>query len=556
MGKALFCRWSKETPSGLNFSDYELLHLIIEDGQSMVVIPGSPENLTEKGFLFRVASQAFSVGKRQARRYAGNEVSVELIQSGIVATGRLLDFSHVGFRVSITSEISDSNKWFNIEASVTIQLRYLNEVVLSANCRCVRKEGVMGNLEVVLAPAQEKISRYKKRQFRNHRQCLLPPPVLTFFHPLLNKQVRLAVSDISTSGFSVYETPQESLLLQGMIIPELTIEFFGALQLRCSAQVLYRLEDQKGIRCGITILDMDVNSYSRLSHILYNALDPNSHISQRLDLDALWEFLFESGFIYPLKYKIIQSHRNEFKRTYKKLYQQSPEIAKHITYQRHGRIEGHISMVRVYEKAWMIHHHASRKSGGRMAGLKVLKDLMLYLNDMHRLPSANMDYALCYYSPEKKFPDKLFGGFARELREPRGCSLDLFTYYPSTTQCEAIHCPSGWALRECSTRDIWELSQFYSYRSGGLFLDVIGLSSAGSGENKLGSVYKRHGLMRKWHAYSLDYEGRLCAVLILDQSDLGINLSELINSIKVFVIDTDTGILTWNIISFAVGELR
>jgi hypothetical protein len=407
---------------------------------------------------------------------------------------------------------------------------------------------------VVLVPAEEMISRFKKRRIRNPRQRLVPSPVLTFFHPLLNKHVQLTVADISTSGFSVYERLQESVLLQGMIIPDMTVEFSGALRLTCTAQVLYRIEEkEKGIRCGIAILDMDVNSYSRLSHILSNAIDPHAYVSHKLDMEALWELFFESGFIYPTKYKLIQSRRNEFKDTYQKLYQDSPEIAKHITYQRHGRIEGHISMLRVYEKAWMIHHHAARQRHGRMAGFKVLKRLMLYLNDMHRLPSANMDYAMCYYRPQSRFPDRVFGGFARELGDSGGCSLDRFTYFPSTTQYRAIRCPAGWSLQECSSRDIWELGQFYDHHSGGLLLDVMGLRTPEPAEEKLESVYERHGLMRKWKAYSLTRGGKLHAALIADQSDLGLNLSELLNSIKIII--TDARDLSWDVLSFAIGEL-
>ena len=551
------CRWSEENPSEFNFSDYQLLHLVIDDGQSLILIPGSSQDLNERGFVFQLTGRGFSVGKRQTKRYAYcNEVTAELTQGGISAGGQLLDFSPIGYRIRITSESPLAFKWFNSDEPITIQLRYGKRVFLSTNCHCIRRLGEIRNMELVLVPAEEMISRYKKRRIRNPRQRLLPAPVLRFFHPLLNKYVELVISDISTSGFSVYEVPQESLLLQGMIIPDLVLEFSGALRLKCLAQVLYRLEEEEKVRCGIAILDMDVNSYSRLSHILSNAFDPHAFVSQKIDPEALWEFLFESGFIYPLKYKLIQSHRDEFKKTYRKLYQESPEIAKHITYQRHGKIEGHISTVHIYERSWMIHHHAARKSYRSRAGIKVLKDLMLYLNDMHRLPSTDMDYAICYYRPQNRFPDRLFGSFARELNNPVGCSLDLFTYCLSTTQYRAIHCPTGWSLQESSSRDIWELSQFYDHRSGGLFLDMMGLRNSESGAEKLESVYQRHGLMRKWKIYSLSYETKLHAVLIVEQSDLGLNLSELLNSIKIIVTETNSGNLSWDILALAIGELK
>lgn len=555
MNGKIECSWSDENSLGFSFRDYDIRYLLIDDGHSLILIPGNWQEAGKNGFVFQMTEGGFLVGQRQTKRYVcENKVILELVQSGLLTRGRLLDFSPMGFRARINPESSHFFKWINCDEPVTIQLRNGEEIFLSTTCRCIRKCGGIGDLEVVLVPTEKMIKRYEKRRIRNPRPSLVPSPVLTFFHPLLNKDVRLTVSDISTSGFSVRERHSDSVLLQGMIIRDLKVGFSAGLCLKCSAQVLYRKEEKENyIRWGIAILDMDVNAYSQLSHIVSSAVDPHSCVSQDVDLEALWEFLFESGFIYPLKYKLIQSHRDDFKKTYKKLYQEGPDIAKHITYQRQGRIEGHISMVRAYDRAWMIHHHAARKSHNTMAGLKVLKALMSFLSDMHRLPSAHMDYAFCYYRPESRFPDRIFGAFAREMQNPMACSLNLFTYHHSTTLDRSIHRPKGWVLTEFSSRDLWELSQFYDCHSGGLFLDILGLRSSEMTVGKLESVYRRHSLMRKWKLYSLRHEKKLAAVFIVDQSDLGLNLSELLNSIKVIVIETKD--LPWAAVSFALGEL-
>lgn len=100
---------------------------------------------------------------------------------------------------------------------------------------------------------------------------------------------------------------------------------------------------------------------------------------------------------------------------------------------------------------------------------------------------------------------------------------------------------------------MWQLGQFYDHHSGGLFLDVIGLQGPEPQQEKLESVYERHGLMRRWKMYSLTHEGGLHAVLIVDQSDLGLNLSELLNGIKIIV--TNPQKLSWEVLSYAIGEL-
>ena len=550
----LICHWSEEELSGLDLSNYQFLHLLIDDGKSMILVPAELQEMDKNRFVVKLPQTSYAVGQRQARRYPCHEVDVELIQSGFLARGELLDFSPAGFRIRVKPDTSCSFQWFNSNELVTIHLRNDKRVFFSGPCRFVRQQKNQICREIVLAPVEEKVSRFQKKQVRNPRQRLRPSPSLIFDHPFIKKRVQLKVLDIATSGFSVCEKADESVLIPGMIIPELTIGFAGALKMKCAAQVIYRRNEKgKDIRCALTILDMDIDNYSRLTDVLSNALDAHSHISNEVDTDALWELFFESGFIYPTKYRLIKSHREGFKKTYKKLYKESPQIAKHMTYQKNGQILGHMSMVRAYERTWMIHHHAARNIGGQRAGFIVLKQLMHYLNDMNRLPSAKMDYVISYFRPESKFPDRVFGGFARDLKNPRGSSLDLFSYLPYPTLSIGVRLPEGWLLQECSSHDLWELNRFYKHHSGGLLLDILRSEHDNSSDEALRNIYESLGFVRKWQAYSLLHHGELNAVLIVDQSDLGLNLSELLNGIKIVVTNPET--LPWEILSIAIGQL-
>ena len=50
-------------------------------------------------------------------------------------------------------------------------------------------------------------------------------------------------------------------------------------------------------------------------------------------------------------------------------------------------------------------------------------------------------------------------------------------------------------------------------------------------------VSERCGFFRKWRIYSLIYKNQLKAVFVVDQSDLVINMSDLLNCIKVLITD-------------------
>jgi hypothetical protein len=550
----LTCRWSEGTTLIPEILRYGFLNLIIADGRSIIVVPAELRSIDQGSLCVQLPKTSYAIGQRQARRYTCKGVTAQLTQNGFCATGELLDFSPVGLRIRVRPESDSSFHWLNSDGLVSMLLRHGNQILYSGACALIREQGNFHEREFVLAPRDNTIKRFKRKQIRNPRLCLLPSPTVSFDHPFLGKKFQLEIKDISTSGFSVYEKSDEGVLMPGMILPGLSINFAGELRMSCTAQVIHRYKEKTDeIHCGLAILDMNINAFSLLTHMLTKALDPHAHLSDAVDMDALWEFFFESGFIYPTKYRLIQSHREDFKETYRKLYQEKPEIAKHFTYQKRGRIYGHISMVRAYQRSWMIHHYAARSMEKRRTGFRVLKQMMHYLNDMCRLPSAKMDYVICYFRPENKFPDLVFGGFARALNNTRGCSTDLFAYLPYTSLSLGTELPKGWSLKQCSEKDLWKLKRFYRHYSGGLLLDVLGLDQEDPGEERLDAVYGRAGFHRKWEAYSLSHQDELGAVLIVNQSDLGLNFSELLNGIKILV--TNPQGLPWNVLSTAIGKL-
>ncbi|MGD8229565.1 MAG: hypothetical protein PVI20_17445, partial [Desulfobacteraceae bacterium] len=553
-GENLTCRWSAQNPSIPDILRYQFLHLVIANGKSIILVPGELKAMGEDSLFLQLPEKSYVIGHRQAKRYACKGVTVELTQNGFCARGELLDFSPMGLRTKVRPEARSHFQWLNSDEPITILLFHRNQILFSGTCSLLREQGDFEEKDLVLAPCENMIKRFKGKQIRNPRIRLAPSPTVIFEHPFAKRKFHLEVKDISTSGFSVCEKSDEGVLIPGMILPKLVINFASELKIDCTVQVIYRkVEKTDQIQCGLAILDMDINAYCLLTHILTKALDEHAYLSDVVDMDALWEFFFESGFIYPTKYRLIHSHREDLNETYQKLYQEKPEIAKHFTYQKNGRIYGHISMVRAYEKAWLIHHYAAKSMEKKRTGFMVLKQMMHYLNDMCRLPSARMDYVLCYFRPENKFPNLVFGGFAKALDNRRGCSMDVFAYLPYTSLSLGTELPEGWLLKESSERDLWELRRFYSHYSGGLLLNALGLEQKDLGEDGLEQVYSRLGFHRECKTYSLSREGELKAVLIANRSELGLNFSELLNGIKVMV--TNPNALPWNILSIAVAKL-
>ena len=554
IGTHLTCSWADSRVSSLNLEDFRFSYLLVDDHCSLIMVPGTLLEIDTSSLSIELPEVAYAVGERQTRRYPGGDVQVQMGQRGFQATGRLVDFSARGLKLRVKPEEPCSFRWLNQEEDATVHLKHEQTTVFSGPCRFIRETNGDREREIVVLPVDEKMRRFRKKEARSPRQRLVPSPRAVFTHPLFGRKVQMDIEDISTSGFSVCEEAEERMLMAGLIIPDLTIHFAGVLRISCLAQVIHcQSEGRKGVKCGIAILDMGIHSYSQLSHVLSNAMDPHASICNDVDMDDLWKFFFQAGFIYPKKYGLIQGQRETFKETYLKLYQGQPEVARHFTYQKNGRLYSHISMVRAYERSWMVHHHAGLSMDKRRTGLAVLKQMMHYLNDMHRLPSAQMDYVMCYYRPENKFPDRVFGGFATQLHDPRGCSLDLFAYLPYTRLSLGSGLPEGWSLSQASKKELWDFSRAYRHSSNGLLVDAFSLGPGGEGSESLEQAYARAGLTRELKAYSLCEGRRLSALLIVNRSNLGFNLSELLNSISVIV--TDTEHLPWNVLSVAIAQL-
>jgi hypothetical protein len=552
IGERVVCNVPRELLEPPACRPEECLFLIMDDGRAMIVAPVTLHAANRTSLEIGLPERGYLVNQRRVQRHGCRGMTARVSFGGRTGEGEVLDFSPAGFRIAAAP--GGRAVLEGIEPGQTARVRLLRdrETLFLGPCRCLSRRRGLIRSQVVLEPLAPARARADAERIRNPRQTLTPSPVLIFEHPFLRKTVRLQVSDISTGGVCVHEKPEEGLLVPGMIIPELLIEFAGCRRLSSRAQVVYRIEEgREGVRCGLAILDMDIEAYSRLAHILTNALDAHAHVSGEVDMEGLWRFFFESGFIYPKKYRLIQSYRDRFKETYRKLYEESPEVARHFTYQENSRISGHMSMIRSYKRTWMIQHHAAITSGNRKAGIAVLIQIMQFLQDIHRLPSAQTDYVMCYYRPDNRFPERIFGGFARDLNDPRSCSVDRFSYLPHTTLSLGRSFPRGWGLEKASETDAAVFRRFYRERSGGLLPDVLALEKGG--DRFLEVLYRKSGLLRHWDAYALRHHGLTRALVIANESNPGMNLSELLNGLKILVNDPED--LSWDVLSTAIAHL-
>jgi hypothetical protein len=283
---------------------------------------------------------------------------------------------------------------------------------------------------------------------------------------------------------------------------------------------------------------MDVAAHVQLVGLLHQADDRRSYVCSQVDMDELWNFFFETGFIYPQKYDFIQKNRDQIKRTYDKVYAQSPTIARHFIYQDRGKILGHMGMLRFYDSTWLIHHHAARSNYSYRAGLNVLSQIGCFITDSCRFSFMHMEYVICFYRPENHFPKSVFGGVCRSIGDPRKCSESTFAYFHLQRDPNHVKRTLGeYCWRAADDDDLRELSCFCRHESGGLMAGALDLEPGTIEHSDLSVEFEKLGLRRERHFYALKRNDCIHAVAMVNLADVGLNLSDLTNSITLFVLD-------------------
>jgi hypothetical protein len=538
----LSCCWRESLTEPLQRGDFELHHLEIPQGHHILQVEPDQVELDDSGFCCSLPETCRQLTSRRIRRHDCTAIEVSVIQNGAAFNGTLIDYSAAAFRLELTAQPPQTFHWLNDAEPLTVLFAKDGQTLLSVPGKLQRSQGQRQTHSVVIAATAAPLRRFPPKQHRGRRLSLSPAPEAVFTHPITGNLVHLDVVDLSGAGMALTEPAQEALLLPGMIIDDLELRLADSFSLPCKAQVVYCLsqgdDDEEPLRCGLAILDMAVPDHTRLMALLHRAEHRSKGICPKIDLDQLWEFFFSSGFIYPQKYQSLKGYRDSFKETFARLYDTAPKIARHFTCQEKGRIVGHLAMLRQFSNAWLIQHHAADRTHSRTAGLEVLQLVGEAVNEAQALYSSHMDYVMCFFRPENRFPQRVFGGVASHYDDPQSCSVDTFDYFHYRKEYElAWRKGSEWALQAITQEDLLDLDAFYQGRSGGLMLQAMDLAPQAETDAELNDSYAEAGFQRARTLYALQRSGVTVAVLMALRTEAGLNLSSLTDAITVIVLD-------------------
>lgn len=538
-GDILECTWAEPSPANIATS-YTVRNFMVDRGLDLLIVDAQIKEMTDSGITFLLPEECRGHRLRRAKRYASEGVRVTLMQDAATCSGILDDFTTDSFRVIVSIQPPQTFEWINEKAPLYTVFSDGSTVLFTRECRITRQTESKYERVLVLEPLYGEDPKPRQDRLNSEGHLLVPRPGVAFNHPLARKRMSLEVDEISPAWFSVTEYYESSALFAGLVLPQIELEVAPGFSLTCMAQVsrgeVREVDGEKTVKWWIVVLDMGIEDQGKLFALLQRAQGSTSHVNGKVDLEDLLAFFFDAGFVYPKKYAALHTHKEQFRETYKKLYLENPAIARHFIQMDKGVIQGHLSMVRFYENTWMLHHHAAIGQNG--AGLRVLNQARDYVNDYRCLHSSHLDYLICYFRPNNKFPNRVFGGFSRALSNPKHCSIDAFAYldfhFKSHSREEE---ENSWRLDPAKPEDLEELSNFYEYASGGLMVKALNLGPDTRDANTLNGEYEKLGFRRETHLFALKKDGALKAFALAVVSDTGFNLSNLTNCVHVFVID-------------------
>ncbi len=538
-GERALAHWIAEDNLPDNFNSFKLHKIILSTDHSSYEFLPEAYRLETWGITFTIPEHATEIELRKQIRYhcAGANIKVTVSQNAIVFSGRMLDYSVNGILVQLDKKEGFSFSWLNENRAVILNILnnedpvYTGEVKLSPRARG----------QYLLFFDQDAVPRHVPRKYRSRRQQLTPSPDLVFDHPIINKKIRLKIFDLSSLGFSVEENASSASLLPGLLIRSATISLAGNINIKCMIQVIYvktKDDDPSIVRVGLTILNIDSHDHLKLISLVQQAKDSRAYISNQIDPSDLFDFFFETGFIYPNKYAELARKKDEIINAYMTLYKTGANISRHFVYQDTGKILGHFSALQVYRKTWFCQHHAALHD--QKAGLRVVRAISEYVNDSYQLDPTNIEYIIGYYRNSNRFPKRYFGDYVDQLKDFNKTSLDWFSYISEARRfADAPQTLApGWGLEPAQKLDLVNFEGFYKKFSGGLLTKALDMSPENFDDTTLSATYKKNGLTRERKLFALRQQGRTIALIDVQSSNAGLNLSEITNAISVYMIES------------------
>jgi hypothetical protein len=203
---------------------------MIDDGLSVIISNVSPVSLD--GFFLRLTLPANSKvqTRRRAKRHLCKNTHCKIIQGDFILSGTIIDFTTQALGINITPNTDTTD--FNDDKPAFLIVDREGLELYSGMGRCLRNRLNNFDRRLVFTPLIQQDALYPSKELPHDKQQAGNAFCASFHHPFSNTYVERDICDISLTGFSICNEPEEDLLLPGMWIPELAIVYAGYVKMK------------------------------------------------------------------------------------------------------------------------------------------------------------------------------------------------------------------------------------------------------------------------------------------------------------------------------------
>jgi hypothetical protein len=401
------------------------------------------------------------------------------------------------------------------------------------------------------------VVEFNKNKRRSDRTILIDTQsaFLQFSHPFLhNSTITCPIADLSNSGMSIIleDSPP---IPKGLLVhsASLQLPYKSRLEVSFKTTSIQRIvNDEKEVdRVGLQLIDIKPATLKEITNFVQKENSDYLVDANAEDYDRLWEFHFESGFIYGSKRRQIQNYARETFHTYRQLLQSDTSLIKKILYKVDGAIKGDITAIKIFDNTFIIQHLNALKASGASAAQQVIRGMTTFFLDSFANKNADNRYVCAYFRPQNLYPSLVFGETANLIKNSKNCWTKTYDFcLPDGSDLASSSLP--W--REANEDDLKQLENLLIARQQHQMMRVEGLTREGFLTLQVSEEYEKIGLYRKRRIFvAWNPDNGAVGYAICNYASPGINFSELTNSVK-FIYNKDDNINDNQLLADVLGK--
>jgi len=380
----------------------------------------------------------------------------------------------------------------------------------------------------------------------SERICLLGESnaYVDALHPLIRDQrIQGQIADISNKGLSFFVDRTHVPILEGTIFLSFFIQLPHEERLPASVRVLYckHVAEEGGYRyrIGAEFVGVSPDLLKAICRIKQQNLSVKVFDANSQDYDLIWEFFFESGFIYEEKRKNLQRFAGSMLETYSRLLASEDLLMKKILYKEGDDVKGHISAVRFYDHAWVVQHLAGLNSLNASVSKTMILEMIEFFRSFNEGRRGMPAYITCFFRPGNQYPKLVFGETKDLIDNPEICGSTILDYCVMKGTAQRLEVAATPAEEESTVHpaaesDLEEFESLLLEQGYDSLMRIENLCIEGIENLKIAEEYRRIGLYRDRKLLVAEGSHGGKAYAVCNYASPGINLSELTNSFRMF----------------------